>query len=321
MRVLSRFSGIGGLDLAAEWAGMETVAFCEREPFCQKVLKKHWPDIPCFDDVKTLKGSDVGTVDVITGGYPCQPFSVAGKRKGKDDERYLWPEFSRLIDECQPSWVIGENVAGHITSGLDAVCDDLESKGYAVQAFVFPACAVGANHERQRCFVVAHNDQIRGSQRNDDWRRGDLSGLDWKTEKANSKRQRLNGTWENGSVEYVANADKLQRNGGDYKPECKVSEPGNGSCAENVSDSTSGRQQGQRESINASNCAAHGKRKAGHAFNVCIGNQWATEPAVGRVANGVPSRVDRLRGLGNAVVPQQAYPIFKAIMEIERMAA
>ena len=126
MRVLDLFSGIGGFSLGLEAAGMETVAFCEREPFCQAVLKKHWPDIPCHDDVKTLDGSQyAGRVDVVCGGYPCQPFSIAGKQQGHKDERHLWPEMLRIIQGCKPRWVVAENVAGHIELGFDEVAASL----------------------------------------------------------------------------------------------------------------------------------------------------------------------------------------------------
>jgi DNA (cytosine-5)-methyltransferase 1 len=158
LRVLSLFAGIGGFDLGLErTGGFETVAFCEREDFPRRVLRKHWPHVPCFPDVRTLKGSDIdGSVDVICGGYPCQPFSTAGKRQGADDDRHLWPEFARLVDELRPAWVIGENVAGHISMGLDDVLADLEAKGYACQSFVIPACAVGASHRRDRVWIVAN---------------------------------------------------------------------------------------------------------------------------------------------------------------------
>ena len=156
LRVLDLFSGIGGFSLGLERAGgFETVAFCEIEEFPQRVLRKNFPGIPIFEDVRKLKGSDIGTVDVICGGYPCQPFSTAGKRRGAEDDRHLWPEFSRLVAELRPAWVIGENVAGHISMGLDDVLSDLEGQGYACRTFVIPACAVGAPHRRDRCWTIA----------------------------------------------------------------------------------------------------------------------------------------------------------------------
>src|SRR6056297_94284 len=161
LRVLDLFSGIGGFSLGLErTGGFETVAFCEYEPFPRAVLSKHWPDVPCFPDVRKLKGSDIdGPIDVICGGYPCQPFSTAGQRRGKEDDRHLWPEFSRLVAELRPTWVIGENVAGHISMGLDDVLSDLERQGYAARAFVIPACAVDAPHRRDRVWIVGHADK------------------------------------------------------------------------------------------------------------------------------------------------------------------
>ncbi|MNI26717.1 putative BsuMI modification methylase subunit YdiP [compost metagenome] len=163
MNHLSLFSGIGGIDLAAEWAGMKTVAFCEREPFPQKVLKKHWPDVPIYDDVCTLTkerleadGIDTGTIGIISAGYPCQPFSVAGNRAGKEDDRHLWPEVARLLRQLKPRWFLGENVAGHITLGLDDVLSDLENIGYTAQPIVIPATAIGALHRRDRVFIPAY---------------------------------------------------------------------------------------------------------------------------------------------------------------------
>ncbi len=165
MKSIELFAGIGGISLAAEWAGIETVAFCEREPFCQKVLKKHWPNVPIFEDVRTLnkqtlqdRGIDVGTVDVISGGFPCQPYSIAGKRKGTEDDRDLWPEMFRIIEEIKPCWVVGENVANFARMELDRTLSDLESIGYETQAFIIPACAVGAIHRRDRTFIVANAD-------------------------------------------------------------------------------------------------------------------------------------------------------------------
>jgi DNA (cytosine-5)-methyltransferase 1 len=156
VRVLDLFSGIGGFSLGLERAGMKTVAFCEIEPFCRAVLKKHWPDVPQFEDVRKLRGEDVGPVDLVCGGYPCQPFSTAGKRGGAEDDRHLWPEMRRIISECRPDWVLAENVAGHITLGLDEVLSDLDALGYASRAFVIPACAVDAPHRRDRVWIVAN---------------------------------------------------------------------------------------------------------------------------------------------------------------------
>ena len=161
MRVLSLFAGIGGMDIGLERAGMTVVAQCEIDPFCRAVLKKHWPDVPQFEDVRKLRGEDVGPVDLVCGGYPCQPFSQAGKRGGAEDDRHLWPEMRRLIEELRPAWVLGENVAGHISLGLDEVLSDLDALGYSARPFVIPACAVSAPHRRDRVWIVAHADSER----------------------------------------------------------------------------------------------------------------------------------------------------------------
>ena len=190
---LSLFSGVGGLDLAAHWAGFETVGFCEFADYPHDILAKRFPDVPIWRDIRTLTGGDFyertgrRTVDVVSGGFPCQPFSVAGKRKGKDDDRYLWPEMCRVIAELRPSWVVGENVAGLLSMvepvgepklvsatptletgaeirvydqmecyTLGGILQDVENLGYAVRLFVFPACGVGANHRRDRIAIVAH---------------------------------------------------------------------------------------------------------------------------------------------------------------------
>ena len=160
---LSLFSGIGGLDLAAEWAGFRTVGQCEWADYPRAVLEKHWPDVPKWRDIHELTADDFfrrtgrTTVTCISGGFPCQPFSVAGKRGGKEDDRYLWPEMLRVIRELKPTWVIGENVPGIINLALDEVLFDLESEGYEVQCFLIPACGVDAPHKRNRVAIVAHS--------------------------------------------------------------------------------------------------------------------------------------------------------------------
>lgn len=167
MRKLSLFSGIGGLDLAAKLAGMETIAFCEREAFPCKVLAHRFPGVPIYDDVRTLTAAQLRKdgiigygkpLDLLSAGYPCQPFSSAGKRLGEADDRHLWPEVARLLYELRPTWFIGENVAGHVSMGLDDVLSDLASIGYEARVFLIPACAVGAPHRRDRIFIVGYTD-------------------------------------------------------------------------------------------------------------------------------------------------------------------
>lgn len=161
---LSLFSGIGGLDLAAEWAGFKTVGQCENADYPTKVLEQHWPDVPRWRDIRELtkesffERTGLQTVDLVSGGFPCQPFSVAGKRVGTDDDRYLWPEMLRVIQELQPAWVIGENVPGIINLALDQVLASLEASGYETAALIIPACGVDAWHKRERVCIVAYTD-------------------------------------------------------------------------------------------------------------------------------------------------------------------
>lgn len=168
---LSLFSGIGGLDLAAEWAGFQTVGQCEWADYPTKILEKHWPNVPRWRDIRTLtkesffERTGLRTVDIISGGFPCQPFSVAGKQNGKDDDRYLWPEMLRVISELNPAWVVGENVPGIVNLALDTVLSDLEGKGYEVQCMLIPACGIDAPHKRERACIVAHSIDRRGIMR------------------------------------------------------------------------------------------------------------------------------------------------------------
>jgi len=155
VRHLDLFSGIGGFALAARRVGWQTVGFCEIDPFCQKVLRKHF-DAPIYDDIRSLDGKSVGPVDVISGGAPCQPYSQAGKQRGSLDHRELWPEFVRVVGEARPRWAVGENVVGFIRLGLDKLCDDLEAQGYACESFVVPA-SVFRPHKRERVWIVAHS--------------------------------------------------------------------------------------------------------------------------------------------------------------------
>jgi DNA (cytosine-5)-methyltransferase 1 len=200
MTGLSLFSGIGGLDIAFERAGGHIVAMCERDAFCQAILRKRWPGIPIFDDVRELtgkrvmevicneKGEEKCYIDVIYGGFPCQPYSLCGQRKAKDDERHLWPECARLVREIKPVWCIFENVPGILSLVADDVCEDLERQGYAVGIFCYEAAAVaplnlrsGAPHRRMRVFFVAHTQSRRPKSRE----RRPRSGSEKTGEKAN----------------------------------------------------------------------------------------------------------------------------------------
>lgn len=163
MKHLDLFSGIGGFALAASWVWgeqHEIHRFVEIEQFAQKVLKKHWPDVPIHGDIKTYE-HDGTPIDIISGGFPCQPYSKAGKRLGKKDDRALWPEMLRVIKEAKPRWIIGENVTGFISLGLEGCLSDLESEGYETAVVVIPACAVGAPHRRDRVWIIANYDQNR----------------------------------------------------------------------------------------------------------------------------------------------------------------
>ena len=161
MKVLSLFSGGGLGDYGLELAGMEIVGQVEIDDYCQKILKLRWPEVSKFRDIREVKGNEVikrcGGIDLISGGFPCQPFSCAGQQRGKEDDRYLWPEMLRVVSEIKPTYVLGENVTGIIKSSLDEVLSDLENIGYSCQSFVIPACAFDAPHKRNRVWIVAYS--------------------------------------------------------------------------------------------------------------------------------------------------------------------
>ena len=302
MTHLSLFSGIGGLDLAAEWAGIRTVGQCEWAEYPTKVLEKHWPDVPRWKDIRTLTGESFyertgrRTVDIISGGFPCQPFSVAGKRRGKEDDRYLWPEMLRVISELRPTWVVGENVAGIVNMALDQVYNDLENEGYSVQAFIIPACAVDAPHRRDRVCIVG-----------------------W-------KRSACNLFYSNSESAEYKDIGKSEK---EKQEQSRVS----GLCTD-VSDSESTELQGRRETTRGwrakSGCSSRRSAQPGLGGVVdgispwlergmSTPGCWAPEPEqVPRVTRKKKNRADRLKCLGNAVVPQQFYPIFQAIAEVGR---
>ena len=156
MKHLDLFSGIGGFALAAQWAGIETVAFCEIDDFACKVLNKNFPNVPIHRDIRELDGGQYAGIDIITGGYPCQPFSYCGKREGESDPRHLWPEMFRIIKQSRPKYVVSENVTGHVTMGIDSVLDDLESESYTAWPFIIPACGKDSPQLRNRVWILAY---------------------------------------------------------------------------------------------------------------------------------------------------------------------
>lgn len=161
---LDLFSGIGGFSLAARrsFEDHKVHCFVEKDAFCQKVLRKHWPEVPIHGDIKNYE-HDGTKIDLITGGFPCQPFSTAGKRRGGQDDRSIWPYMLKIIKETRPYWVVCENVNGFINMGLDQTIFDMEKSGYSSQAFIIPACGIGAEHERRRIWIVSHADSNRKS--------------------------------------------------------------------------------------------------------------------------------------------------------------
>ena len=211
LRHLDLFSGIGGFSLGLEaTGGFETVAFCDIEEFPRKVLQKHWPHVKQYTDIKELnyeqlKADGLVPIDIITGGYPCQPFSVAGRKKGEEDPRHLWPEYFRLIKECRPAWVIGENVSGHLKLGLDTVLENLESEGYSVRTFSISASSIGANHQRERVWIVANS--------NNAGNRTSQYGINRNGEKINEGRERQSQSQSSRQGEDVENTRRTQRQG------------------------------------------------------------------------------------------------------------
>lgn len=242
MRVLDLFSGIGGFTLGLERAGMETIAFCEIDPFCRRILRKHWPRITIHNNIKKLDGRDYeGRIDLVCGGFPCQPFSQAGKQAGAGDDRFIWPEMYRVIKEAKPNWVLGENVSGLVNLELDAMLSDLEEADYTPRAFIIPACGVDAPHKRNRTWVVAHR---------------------------NNSRQRT-GQGEGGSSGESEEGDHAR----------------------------------------GSNTALPHERQYNPSPAI-----WGDEPRVPRISDGVSNRMDRIRSLGNSVVPQIVEHLGKLIL-------
>jgi len=319
---LDLFSGIGGFALAAKWNGFRTVAFCDCEPYAQAVLKKHWPDVHVHGDIREVRGELYAGVTLLTGGFPCQPFSVAGKQRGKTDDRYLWPEMLRVIREARPAWIVGENVAGIVNMALDQVHADLEAEGYEVESLIIPACAVDAPHRRDRVWIVAHskyNGQSPGAER-----RGVKEAARIKSQGAHESLN-SQGAGLLSAPEYdVEDSSRKQLE------ECLNPRGEEGTHFE-----PSGSSQGVSASKNVAHSESVGIQRLraswiqeSHSYD-CEGlslrqnqgsqhSQWLPEPDVGRVAHGISNRTHRLKGLGNAIVPQVAAEIIRCIVQVSK---
>ena len=316
LKHLDLFSGIGGFSLGLESAGLvQTVAFCDFDKYCQQILKKNFPDVHIYGDVKELnydklKTDGIDTIDIITGGYPCQPFSVAGSQKGEQDPRHVWPEMFRLIQELRPTWVIGENVGGHIKLGLDTVLENLESEDYSARTFSISASSVGANHKRERVWVVANSRRSSGREQSS----GDKESFGlWSFETSerstntseiagSSERAETMADTESQGGREPGHVDKEKRNKQSSATQSQ-------SCSSDVADTNSKRGRLRKTGIQDAEDvgqSSRGEKTLGW---------WNVEPDVGRVAHGVPKRVDRLKCLGNSVVPQIPFLIGLAIKE------
>jgi len=316
LRMLDLFSGIGGFSYAGEKlvGGYETVAFCEYDKHAQKVLRKHWPDTEIIDDVRELANDADrfrGLVDIVVGGYPCQPFSLAGVRRGDKDDRHLWPEMLRIIQAVRPTWVIGENVAGHISMGLDTVLSDLENSHYQARCFSIPAVAADAYHRRDRCWIVGY------SKHDGSFASGDIGRIQGELNRQTQEIEQSEGSGDRASA--VGNAEREQRGTAEAR-------------RLDVDRSVLDRSQGREETDAVEGSGADVPNASGEGLQGDVGQGqagaqgqsegypaqcrwWEPEPAVGRVANGVSGRVHRLRQLGNSIVPQVAARILWAIKE------
>ena len=297
MRHIGLFAGIGGFELAARWMGWNTIAWSEWDPFCQKVLSYHFPEAKGYGDIKQADFTQYrGQCDILTGGFPCQPYSVAGKRLGKEDERHLWPEMLRVIREVRPRWIIGENVRGLLSWNegvvFEEVCSDLESEGYEVQAFIIPAASVGAPHRRERVWIVANASDCRCGRRSCE-------------QCANGRHELLSRECagrEMGREATGCSGERLTPN------------------AENSRLSTCN--EGQRQE-------QFRRRDERTSFS----EHWENFPTISPVCggdDGLPSELDgitlpkwrkeSIKAYGNAIVPQVAYQLFQAIKNTKSLA-
>ena len=351
---LDLFSGIGGFSLGLEaTGGFETKAFCDIEEYPRQVLQKHWPHVKQYKDIKELnyerlKADGIDSIDIITGGYPCQPFSVAGLKKGEEDPRHLWPEYFRLIKECRPTWVIGENVPGHIKLGLDTVIKDLESEDYSVRPFSISAASVGANHQRERIWIVAYSE--RNYNFNEEQR---VNGEEKKISREHREDNSTTGqssrtsTARTQSDSHVVNSDSIRslqhtettketsRRGTETSSMSTSDVANTNEWKNNTRNESKPREEEQfKFSPNSSSergvvantnsergCSRDTRREDVENVGQSSRSEeasgwWDIEPNVGRVAHGIPKRVDRLKGLGNSLIPQIPYYLGTVILEV-----
>ena len=349
-------SGIGGFALGFEWAQLSTpILFCDTDDWCRRILRKHWSHVPIAENVKDLANDPerlVPDCDILTAGYPCQPFSVAGKQRGAEDDRHIWPEIRTIVEAKRPTWCVFENVYGHIKLGLDEVLSDLEDIGYATRPFVVPACGVNAPHKRNRVWIVG-NAQHNGSPSTKISGSSDQASDDSAQRKeATRKPTRTGGRGDSSDVAYTDSDDgrhgsgtKSQEREARVEHGCGGERQSIGKTDEDVAYANGAGLQGhgrehelrsdskEKQAIRSSD-VSHADSERGRGGNtqrqdaedvrqpsrsswsIAGGVEtWGVEPAVGRVAHGIPRRVDRLRGLGNAIVPQIAQQIGTAIKE------
>jgi DNA (cytosine-5)-methyltransferase 1 len=389
IKILDICSGIGGFSLGLEaTGGFDTVAFCEFDDFCCKVLNKHWPNVPIYKDLKEI-GNDperiIQEFDLICGGIPCQPFSLAGKQKGKEDDRHLWPYMYAIVKSKKPTWVIVENVGGFVNVALDDVCLDLETQGYATQSFIIPACSVEAPHKRDRIWILgklmanAHDtgDRTPGSKVDGD-RQETIEGWQEQSQLGSSRSsndvadpkelrnyehdngertqqdrehrvsQQPRGEGSLGGTDDVANpklvsSDSISDSGSNTKTESEQGQKtGNldrSSGRQDVAYSNSEGLEGSEEAGDTQKSREEREQLAsrqdsslskGHTQSELGGVAdgiptrldghlgFEREPNIPRVATGIPDRVNRLKALGNSIVPQIVYNIGLAILEEEK---
>jgi DNA (cytosine-5)-methyltransferase 1 len=326
---LDLFSGIGGFAIACRWAGFRTIGFCEIDRYCQKVLAKNFVADALRDaeqeqgygrsaelshrearmvfigqspprihsDIFDFDGTQFRGVDLVTGGFPCQPFSVAGKRRGAADDRAIWPQMFRVIKESRPAWVLGENVPGLIPVELDNVLSDLEGIGYAVRAFVIPACAVDARHRRDRVWIVGRN-------------------------MGNSEREGSQGHWGEYGLREVGSEIEAGRSSNDFSYARSRGQQGQGQLINAVNPKASSNGQATEPVDGSQHCVWESQSRLGGVADelsdwldgpYCV---FPSEPNIPRVAQGVKNRVDRLKGLGNSILPRVAYEILREIRRL-----